>query len=438
VVDASSRVQRFTGAGQFLGVQTIPSSGQLGTLYAYAVTARGGRVFVAQAPSPQSATLFPGLGESQLVRIDTAEPLADLVVPARVLTGRAITLDGRNSFVPLSTVARYEWDVDGNGTFETDSGTRPTVEATYPERGARMARLRVTAPGGRTAVSTASLDVRPAPLPGAVGVSINDGARYTNSPIVRVRLVWRTPANQFIISDDGGFVGAEPRPVAESVPFALDDSGDDRLPRTVYVRFGADGVMEPETYQDGIILDRGAPRVAVAVLLPPETVGGRRSYTVRVGATDTVSGIEGLQLAVDRERPLPFAAGGDEITVTGGAAPRFVRARDRAGNLSPWRRITLLDRTPPSLTALRARVSGGRVTLLLRLTEAATMSGRLTRIGAAPAGTPRARAISRRRLAGGLRRVRVGALPPGRYTLRLDLRDAEGNRRVLERVVRVR
>src|SRR5439155_7151614 len=42
------------------------------------------------------------------------------------------------------TIARYEWDLDGNGTFETDTGTTAAATHTYAGPAALTVALRVT------------------------------------------------------------------------------------------------------------------------------------------------------------------------------------------------------------------------------------------------------------------------------------------------------
>jgi hypothetical protein len=49
--------------------------------------------------------------------------------------------------------ARFAWDLDGDGTFETDTGTNATLSTTYPTAGVRHVKVRVTDARGRTAVS---------------------------------------------------------------------------------------------------------------------------------------------------------------------------------------------------------------------------------------------------------------------------------------------
>jgi hypothetical protein len=77
--------------------------------------------------------------DSSLVNITTGNlpPVADPGGPYLGAIGEAITLDGSGSFDPnageptCGDIVQYEWDLDGNGTFETDGGGSPTYVYTW-------------------------------------------------------------------------------------------------------------------------------------------------------------------------------------------------------------------------------------------------------------------------------------------------------------------
>jgi hypothetical protein len=72
-------------------------------------------------------------------------------------------LDASLSSDPDGSIARYEWDLDGNGTFELDGGSSPTVTHTFElfkglvDPRVRTVSVRVTDDGGATAVDTVQL-----------------------------------------------------------------------------------------------------------------------------------------------------------------------------------------------------------------------------------------------------------------------------------------
>jgi plastocyanin len=93
-------------------------------------------------------------------------PLALLAAkPSAATTGAPVTLDGTASSDPDGSVARYEWDLDGDGSYETDGGATPLIVHTFAAAGAHEVGLRVTDDGGATSQGLLSLDVAAASKP---------------------------------------------------------------------------------------------------------------------------------------------------------------------------------------------------------------------------------------------------------------------------------
>jgi 6-phosphogluconolactonase (cycloisomerase 2 family) len=195
--------------------------------------------------------------------------------------------------------------------------------------------------------STGGTGGGPAPPPGPTGVSIDDGARYTNDRHVDVSVVWPAGAAALSIANDGGFKAAQTIPVAKSIRWKLDSSGPERLPKTIYVRFGA----SIQTFTDDIILDETKPTIGSARLDRPGASGARaavaqgaasksRTYRVRISARDATSGVAKVQFA-ERSKRHPSAPRKfkriSQFKATHG--PKYVRVQDRAGNYSGWRAI---------------------------------------------------------------------------------------------------
>ncbi len=69
-------------------------------------------------------------------------------------TGERFRLDASESVdpSPSGSIARYEWDLDGDGTFE-EMTTAPTLSHAYPDNGTHTVRVRVTDDDGAVAVS---------------------------------------------------------------------------------------------------------------------------------------------------------------------------------------------------------------------------------------------------------------------------------------------
>jgi PKD repeat protein len=83
--------------------------------------------------------------------------------PSSVNKGQLVSFDGSGSGDLDGTVVKYEWDLDGNGTFETNTGTTPTATRSYSSAGNVETKLRVTDDKGATAVSTKTVTVTLAP-----------------------------------------------------------------------------------------------------------------------------------------------------------------------------------------------------------------------------------------------------------------------------------
>ena len=90
----------------------------------------------------------------------TADPIASFTVsPSPAQTGRVVSFNASASSDPDGTIARYEWDLDGDGSFETDSATTPMTSRSYPSPGTVTVKLRVTDDLGVTSVTTRSLRI---------------------------------------------------------------------------------------------------------------------------------------------------------------------------------------------------------------------------------------------------------------------------------------
>jgi subtilisin-like proprotein convertase family protein len=89
----------------------------------------------------------------------SAAPVADLQPPsATVQTGTSVTLDASASS-DADGIERFRFDLDGNGTFETDNGTAPTVTRSWPSAGVRTVRVEVTDIFGASSVATSTITV---------------------------------------------------------------------------------------------------------------------------------------------------------------------------------------------------------------------------------------------------------------------------------------
>jgi hypothetical protein len=265
------------------------------------------------------------------------------ISPNPALAGRTVTFDASTSS-DSSGIAHYEWDLDGDGSFETDGGGGATTSRTYAAPASVPIGLRVTDGSGKTATASQTLKVNAAPgAQDLLGISINSGAQYTKDPNVTLLVKPPGTATSILVSNDGGFLVPSTFPVSQSVKWKLDSSGPERLPKTVYARFML-GPIISETYTDDIILDE-VPPVAQSASLSTTAPNGAataaraKTYTLKVKAKDTNSGVGKLQVTANKKKPGKLITYRAKLKVKSPARPKFVRAQDRAGNFSGWKKL---------------------------------------------------------------------------------------------------
>jgi PKD repeat protein len=129
---------------------------------------------------------------TQVIAIQNRAPTASFTpTPNPAVTAETVSFDAASSSDPDGTVAKYEWDLDGNGSYETNSGATATASQAYATKGSINVGLRVTDDNGATAATTQAVTIQnrpPAasftatPNPAATGatVSFNGSASKDN------------------------------------------------------------------------------------------------------------------------------------------------------------------------------------------------------------------------------------------------------------------
>jgi len=107
-----------------------------------------------------------------------ARPVASFTAaPQPGSTGQPVSFDGGGSTYSTGPIADYAWDLDGNGSFETDTGAVPNASHVYTSAGSVNVGLRVTGFDGGPAQTTKSITVQQAAvLPGQAGPGGNGPA----------------------------------------------------------------------------------------------------------------------------------------------------------------------------------------------------------------------------------------------------------------------
>ena len=311
------RVQRFDKDGNFLSQFDVGSSGQCWRRLA--VESAG---FVAVVPECVG-------GGNPLKRFNPAGELVDTITCSGPFGG----------FIGADRAGKVYLDGRNNGLFAFGEGggacDPPSPPPPPPPGGGGGG----SGPGGSTGLV----------FSGSEGVTINSGAQFTNDPAVELTIAPPGAASAVRLSNDGGFLGAGDRSLEPSGRYAwvLAETGQERLPKTVYVRFSGPGGSSPLTFSDDIILDQTAPTVSSAslsgdgagVAVASAAKARARRYALRIKARDNASGVDRLQLATSRSRPGQLRRFKRRLTFRARSAPRYVRVRDRAGNYSKWRRL---------------------------------------------------------------------------------------------------
>jgi hypothetical protein len=110
-----------------------------------------------------------------------------------------VSFDASGSTDPEAQQLRYDWDLDGNGSFETPGGTDPRITRAYTSTTTLTARVRVSDPHGASGVAAAPVrvdSIRPVLTALAVrGTRItyrlSEAARVTIQLQRRARRRWR-------------------------------------------------------------------------------------------------------------------------------------------------------------------------------------------------------------------------------------------------------
>ena len=155
-------------------------------------------------------------------------------------------------------------------------------------------------------------------------------------------MVWPHGAQFALLANDGGFRAASRRELTAEVPWQLDSPGPERLPKTIYVRFGNSN----QTFQDDIILDQTPPRLlsvshprGASAASAPTAHTSAKSRRLLVRAQDSTSDIREVEIAGASRRKIKTVPYRRDRLVACPSAGRFLRVVDKAGNHSTWKRV---------------------------------------------------------------------------------------------------
>jgi PKD repeat protein len=132
------------------------------TLY---LMSRGGEALFGAGSLDQLAIYNQTLGAGTLVQHynshGTVKPpkAAFTISQNPVRPGQNVTFNASGSSTPSGTITDYRWDLNGDGTYETDTGTSPTLTTSIASAGEYDVGLRVATSGGATATTSHQLTV---------------------------------------------------------------------------------------------------------------------------------------------------------------------------------------------------------------------------------------------------------------------------------------
>jgi hypothetical protein len=180
------------------------------------------------------------------------------------------------------------------------------------------------------------------------GLSIDNGALFTNIPTVTLGLSWgltNPPIEEMNISNDGGFgSGTGWIPVTSTRSgWVLATYGNFVMPRVVFVKFRDSNRVPYGPFQDEIIYDPTPPQVTqvqiIVATLRAAHASASQNVIVRVKSNDDNSGVSQVHLSSSADFALytAFSATGSTTDIpwtlpSTGAV--YVRVLDRAGNVS--------------------------------------------------------------------------------------------------------
>lgn len=169
----------------------------------------------------------------------------------------------------------------------------------------------------------------PTPQPGGFGVSINDGALYTNDANVTVS-AWAPNVTQMRLNNDGAYADEGWTTYQITQTWVLSTYGEYVMPRTVYAWFKDEQSTVYGSYLDDIIYDPIPPQGNVTILGSTAT-----TMTLGLEAQDDNSGMAQMRVGETTLANATWQPYTSTITWTLPSSTVYAQFNDRAGNESP-------------------------------------------------------------------------------------------------------
>jgi len=114
-----------------------------------------------------------GIARRDIGAYERRPPVARITFRSPASAGSSITLDGENSTYPDGEIVGYRWDLDGNGSYETDTGADPRAVTKYLAPDRVVVRLQVIGGDGATATTAKTLIIVDSTPPRFVDASMS-------------------------------------------------------------------------------------------------------------------------------------------------------------------------------------------------------------------------------------------------------------------------
>lgn len=221
--------------------------------------------------------------------VDTEVPSGTVVINGGALTTTAINVNlGLSATDVTSGVAQMSFSNDGNTWSTWQAYATSTSWTLTTGDGSKSVYARFMDTPGNISLSVSDTIILDTTVPAEYGFSINNGSLFTNSTSVILYIGAEIGTHQIMVSNDGGFSGAQWEPYVSHKEWTITSFGNYVIPRVVYLRYmRGDGSITP-TYQDDIILDVTPPEGSFDII--PGTLNVQRN----------IADIEPVQSSVDR------------------------------------------------------------------------------------------------------------------------------------------
>jgi N-acetylneuraminic acid mutarotase len=281
---------------------------------------------------------------------------------AHVTSSAAVTLTLQASDAGGSGVAQVSYSNDAGATWsewEAYAATKANWQLA-PGDGPKTVQARVRDGAGNVSqVASASITLDTS-VGSSYGVSINSAAVWTNTTSVNLSLPAAPGTAKMMLSNDGGFTGAQWEPYDTHKAWTLDSFSGSAVTMIVYARFGdANGNELPNSRSsDNIILDVTPPSGSVTLGSGASAASGSGGAvstqspvrTVQLAATDTQSGGSMTMRLSNRADFAGAVWKPFEPSVSwdfSGGGTVYAQFKDGAGNLSQPYSQTLPGAAPP-------------------------------------------------------------------------------------------